>query len=486
CNGKYTACKCKSEYTKTCTGEGEEGFGSDCGGKYASCQCKSSYKTCASGYRGVGSACTADGGEKYTSCMENCSSAYRYTCEGVTQIGSGDSCGGKYKSCDTVTHCPIGTPIDLQGNCPAQNEVVALHTVNMEKTCVTGDTVFADGKCYEYNYGNYPLHKYNPPLGIVFDEELKLAVGFLMLQNIPYMDNFDKFSDSPWCNEGGEYGCNIHNLSPAIDVDKMLPNLTPEFLLWEDSRFYRSIDAMNSGLFDTLAIMSVASKSHSDGDVELFKSIYAPRMQMYGAHDGAAFFYSVWTAYGDKTSDKMVTRPALYCMALSENLNKEILYGYNNGERIPYTRAFFLPRLGDLMMLMANRYYIADGLDHYIQTIYQRRCEFLNQISSNSDLDCWQTINDEDTVLPYVHYGKLKAEIIVDEETFIWSSQQGYHNEEYIEALGMQFGKGAVYRHRDDATDSGPSYSICITHYDNDWPLDELADATMEMYSSEE
>ena len=99
CNGKYTACKCKSEYTKTCTGEGEEGFGTSCNSKYASCQCKSSYKTCASGYRGVGSACTADGGEKYTSCVENCSSAYRYTCEGVTQIGSGDSCGGKYKAC---------------------------------------------------------------------------------------------------------------------------------------------------------------------------------------------------------------------------------------------------------------------------------------------------------------------------------------------------------------------------------------------------
>ncbi len=57
---------CDSSYQYTCTGEGEIGLGDSCNGKYKSCTCDSSYK---------------------------------YTCTGEGEIGSDGSCNGKYKSC---------------------------------------------------------------------------------------------------------------------------------------------------------------------------------------------------------------------------------------------------------------------------------------------------------------------------------------------------------------------------------------------------
>ena len=57
---------CDSSYQYTCTGEGEIGLGDSCNGKYKSCTCDSSYQ---------------------------------YTCTGEGEIGSGGSCNGKYKSC---------------------------------------------------------------------------------------------------------------------------------------------------------------------------------------------------------------------------------------------------------------------------------------------------------------------------------------------------------------------------------------------------
>ena len=82
CDGKYQACQCAPEYSKTCTGEGYVGgSGTACNGKYSSC-------TCASGYEWKNGTCAA------------CDSSYQYTCSGANITGgSGTACGGKYTAC---------------------------------------------------------------------------------------------------------------------------------------------------------------------------------------------------------------------------------------------------------------------------------------------------------------------------------------------------------------------------------------------------
>ena len=100
CAGKYTYCKCASNYvwngtacTKescdtvyqyTCSGTGYSGgAGTACGGKYTSCKC-------ASGYQWNGTSCV----------KESCSSAYQYTCSGTGYTGgAGTAYDGKYAYC---------------------------------------------------------------------------------------------------------------------------------------------------------------------------------------------------------------------------------------------------------------------------------------------------------------------------------------------------------------------------------------------------
>ncbi len=73
----------KNGFKYTCTGMGYSGgSGQPCGGKYKTCNC-------ATNYTWNGSSCTL-----------SCSSSYQYTCTGTGYAGgAGSACGGKYTQC---------------------------------------------------------------------------------------------------------------------------------------------------------------------------------------------------------------------------------------------------------------------------------------------------------------------------------------------------------------------------------------------------
>ena len=78
----------KNGFKYSCTGTGYSGgSGQPCGGKYKTCICKS-------GYKWSGSVCK----------KESCSSSYKYTCTGTGYAGgSGQACNGKYLSCNCAS-----------------------------------------------------------------------------------------------------------------------------------------------------------------------------------------------------------------------------------------------------------------------------------------------------------------------------------------------------------------------------------------------
>ena len=87
CGGSAAEDCLKLGYTKTCNGVGEIGQGNTCNGKYQSCVCDSTYKYTCSGTGYSGGSGSACGG-KYTKCI--CKSPYTWT-SGVCK------CPVKYK-----------------------------------------------------------------------------------------------------------------------------------------------------------------------------------------------------------------------------------------------------------------------------------------------------------------------------------------------------------------------------------------------------
>ena len=76
CGGGAAEDCIKLGYDKSCTGAGESGSGETCNGKYQSCNCDSSYKYTCTGTGYSGGSGSACGG-KYTKC--NCKSPYTWT-----------------------------------------------------------------------------------------------------------------------------------------------------------------------------------------------------------------------------------------------------------------------------------------------------------------------------------------------------------------------------------------------------------------------
>ena len=83
CGGDEATICAENGFKYTCTGTGYSGgSGQPCGGKYKTC-------TCATNYTWNGS-----------SCALSCSSSYKYTCTGTGYAGgAGSACGGKYTQC---------------------------------------------------------------------------------------------------------------------------------------------------------------------------------------------------------------------------------------------------------------------------------------------------------------------------------------------------------------------------------------------------
>ena len=83
CGGDEAAVCDKNGFKYSCTGTGYSGgSGQPCGGKYKTCNCATNY--------------TWNG----NSCALSCSSSYKYTCTGTGYAGgAGTACGGKYTQC---------------------------------------------------------------------------------------------------------------------------------------------------------------------------------------------------------------------------------------------------------------------------------------------------------------------------------------------------------------------------------------------------
>ena len=83
CGGDEAAVCDKNGFKYTCTGTGYSGgSGQPCGGKYKTCNCATNY--------------TWNG----NSCALSCSSTYQYSCTGTGYAGgAGAACGGKYIQC---------------------------------------------------------------------------------------------------------------------------------------------------------------------------------------------------------------------------------------------------------------------------------------------------------------------------------------------------------------------------------------------------
>jgi len=102
----YVDCQCSPAFSYTCSGKAV-GKGTACDGKFTACTCPDNYAACEGIQTGVGTPCTADGGEKYADC--ECPIEYTLACDGAGEIGSDDGCNDKYRSCKcktTWTSCP--------------------------------------------------------------------------------------------------------------------------------------------------------------------------------------------------------------------------------------------------------------------------------------------------------------------------------------------------------------------------------------------
>ena len=123
CGGGAAEDCIKLGYDKSCTGAGESGSGETCNGKYQSC---------------------------------NCDSSYKYTCTGTGYSGgSGSACGGKYTSCT----CADGYEWK-DGSCT--------------NSCAIGKLFYSDNTC------SSNLESGKTLLGVVIMEKTSSASGWIM------------------------------------------------------------------------------------------------------------------------------------------------------------------------------------------------------------------------------------------------------------------------------------------------------------------
>ncbi len=147
CGGTAAQDCIKLGYDKDCTGTEESGNGETCNGKYQSCNC-------ATNYTWNGSSCTL-----------SCSSSYKYTCTGTGYNGGkGTACGGKYTSCT----CSNGYEWK-SGKCQQKAPDYSL--------CKIGTLFYSDETCSDDKLSNKTL------LGVVVYEKTDSENGWVMTIN---------------------------------------------------------------------------------------------------------------------------------------------------------------------------------------------------------------------------------------------------------------------------------------------------------------
>ena len=137
-------CQCDSSYSEACDGEGEVGVGEPCGGKYKSCQCAGDFYACDASATCSGSTCSDDRGQLCSSCV--CPSA-----GDGNWVSDPDTCCGSYTA--SCTNWPSGVTV-YKCNTISLPECVCGYTRDANKSqCINGCT----DSSYEYQ-GNIPAH----------------------------------------------------------------------------------------------------------------------------------------------------------------------------------------------------------------------------------------------------------------------------------------------------------------------------------------
>ena len=148
CGGDEASICAENGFKYTCSGTGYSGgSGQPCGGKYKTCNC-------ATNYTWNGSSCTL-----------SCSSSYKYTCTGTGYNGGkGTACGGKYTSCTCSNSYEWKS-----GKCQQKAPDYSL--------CKIGTLFYSDETCSDDKLSNKTL------LGVVVYEKTDSENGWVMTIN---------------------------------------------------------------------------------------------------------------------------------------------------------------------------------------------------------------------------------------------------------------------------------------------------------------
>ena len=151
CGGDEASICAENGFKYACTGTGYSGgSGQPCGGKYKTCNCATNY--------------TWNG----NSCALSCSSSYKYTCTGTGYAGgAGTACGGKYTQCACASgyewkngSCQKQILNGAQGDLYYCNgKVVGVKTSGMSfyiamKKLGSGNWNYANSSCQSYSFCN--------------------------------------------------------------------------------------------------------------------------------------------------------------------------------------------------------------------------------------------------------------------------------------------------------------------------------------------
>ena len=148
CGGDEATICAENGFKYTCTGTRYSGgSGQPCGGKYKTC-------TCATNYTWNGS-----------SCALSCSSSYKYTCTGTGYAGgAGSACGGKY------TQCTCASGYEWKNGKCQKKEIDY-------SACKLGTLFYSDNTCSDSRVKSKTL------LGVVIYEKTESQNGWVMSVN---------------------------------------------------------------------------------------------------------------------------------------------------------------------------------------------------------------------------------------------------------------------------------------------------------------
>lgn len=167
-------CHCDPSFSETCPySQGLEGVGEPCDGKYQACKCRSEFKVCSSAATGKGSSCRDDRGTLWTQCecpsnwttrAESCCNGYSDTCINDPAPSSSErvaykcnpeknfncTCGYTYETTSGREHCVNGCTdgdYEYQGNVPSHATCSSTANSQCASGCTCNSGYFDNDSC---------------------------------------------------------------------------------------------------------------------------------------------------------------------------------------------------------------------------------------------------------------------------------------------------------------------------------------------------